>query len=301
MRINVGFRQLACFLRVASEGSFSEAARNLAVSQPALSRTIRTIEDELGAALFDRDTRNVRLTPAGAEFRVIAQRIVHEVDGGYKEFAQYLEGSRGRVVIAALPSVAAVLLPPAIAQFQRTRPLVDFTILDRLNETVIEEVSSGRAEIGITVRPPASENLSYQPLISDEFGLVCPIDDPLAEGHPLPWSIFADRPFVAMVPESSVRLMTDAAFLQAEMSIAPRYECAFLGTAAHLVATGLGLTAFPRYAMTLTKLPNLVWRPLDRPLMVRSMGAVIRVGRTLSPSAVEFLAVLKRAAEELAS
>jgi LysR family transcriptional regulator, carnitine catabolism transcriptional activator len=292
MRINIGSRQLACFLQVAKDESFSEAARKLAVSQPALSRTIRMIEDELGITLFDRDTRNVSLTPAGVELRAIAERIVHESDTGFSEFSQYLEGRRGRIVVSALPSVAAVLLPRAIVVFRRTRPDVDFTIHDRLNEAVIREVSSGHAEIGLTVRPPASERLAYQPLISDEFGLVCRADDALAGEGPLPWSVFADRPFVGMAPESSVRQMTDAAFLQAEMPVSPQYECAFLGTAGHLVAAGLGVTAFPRFTMTLTGQPDLVWRPLVTPSMVRSIGAVVRVGRTLSPAATEFLSVL---------
>ncbi|MFC7557297.1 LysR family transcriptional regulator [Pseudoroseomonas wenyumeiae] len=115
MRINVTPQQLNCFLRISEAGSFSAAAKQLGVSQPALSRTIRLMEEALGTRLFDRDTRNVALTPAGSELRPIAERLLAEFQGAFGELAQFIAGREGRVTIAALPSIAAMLLPTAIA------------------------------------------------------------------------------------------------------------------------------------------------------------------------------------------
>jgi len=221
---------------VAELESFSLAARELAVSQPALSRTIQQVEAEIGARLFDRTTRNVTLTPAGAELRPIASRLVAEFEGAFGELALFVVGRRGRVVVAALPSVAAVLLPPAIVGFQADFPDVEVSIQDGLSGSVLDAVREGRADIGITMGPSPSDTLAYTPLLSDEFGLVCRQDSPLAAKQVAPWSIFSEHRFIAMSPASSVRQMTDAAFLQAGVAVRPLYGCSFLGTAGHLVA-----------------------------------------------------------------
>jgi molybdenum-dependent DNA-binding transcriptional regulator ModE len=115
MRINLTPQQLSGFLQVAATGSFSEAAQMLNISQPALSRTVRNIEEAVGERLFDRDTRNVVLTPAGEALRPIAERLVAEFSDGFSELAQFVAGKRGRITIAALPSVAAVLRFGAVA------------------------------------------------------------------------------------------------------------------------------------------------------------------------------------------
>ncbi|AWV20440.1 Transcriptional regulator, LysR family (plasmid) [Roseomonas mucosa] len=297
MRINLNLQQLSAFLQLARTGSFSEAARQLGVSQPALSRMVQQMEETVGARLFDRTTRSVALTPTGQDLRPIAERLVAEFDSSFSELGRFIEGRRGRVAVAALPSVAAVLLPPAIAQYRQGRGDVEVAVLDGLSGSVLDAVTEGRADIGLTIRPSPRTTLSYRPLVSDEFGLVCRPDDALAgDGSPLPWSAFEGRPFVAMAPESSVRQMTDAAFLQAGLAIPPLYGCAFLGTTGHLVASGLGITALPRLTMPLLGRLDLVWRRLEHPVMRRQIGVVTQSRRSLAPAALAFLAVLEQQA-----
>jgi DNA-binding transcriptional LysR family regulator len=287
------------FVRLAGTGSFSEAARLQGVSQPALSRAVQQMEAAVGRRLFDRTTRSVVLTPTGRELLPIAERLVAEFDGSFGELARFVDGRRGRIAVAALPSIAAVLLPPAIARFREGRPEVEVAVLDGLAGSVLDAVAEGRADLGLTIRPSPRATLAYRPLLSDEFGLVCRPDDELAGDTPLPWSVFEGRPFVAMAPESSVRQMADAAFLQAGLAIPPLYGCAFLGTTGHLVAAGLGVTALPRLTLPLLGRLGLVWRRLERPVMRRQMGAVTRAGRTLAPAAEAFLAVLGQEAKRL--
>ena len=185
----------------------------------------------------------------------------------------------------------------AVARFARTHPEVEVAILDGLSGSVLDAVAEGRADAGLTVRPAPRATLTYKPLLSDEFGLVCRPDDELAGNGPLPWSAFQGRLFIAMSPDSSVRQMTDAALLQAAIAVLPLYGCAFLGTTGHLVAAGLGVTALPRLTLPLLGQPGLVWRRLERPVMRRQMGTVTRIGRTLAPAALEFLKVLEQEAK----
>lgn len=292
MRINLTLHQLNCFLRVAETASFSEAARVLALSQPALSRTIRMMETVLETRLFDRDTRNVSLTPAGIELQMTARRLVAEFDGAFGELAQFMAGQLGSITIAALPSLAAVFVPPAIAEFRRHWPQVQIQIRDGLSGSVVDHVLEGRADFGLTVRPHPSDNLLYSSVGSDLFGLVCREDDGLAAEARHDWSVFTWHPFIAMAPGSSVRAYTDAAFLQIGQPVPPLYECSFLGTAGHLIATGLGVSALPQMTLPLISAQGLVWRPLDGPVIRRDIGIVRRAGRALSPAAENFLTVL---------
>ena len=299
MRINLTPQQLAAFLRLAQAGSFSEAARLLGVSQPALSRTVQQMEEVIGRRLFDRTTRSVAPSTTGQELLPIAARLVAEFDDAFGELARFVAGRRGRVAVAALPSIAAVLLPPVIARYRAERPEVEVAVLDGLSGPVLDEVAEGRADLGLTIRPSPRATLSYRPLLADELGLVCRPDDELAGEGPLPWSVFTGRPFVAMAAASSVRQLTDAAFLQAGLAVPQLYGCAFLGTAGHLVAAGLGITALPRLTLPLLGRTGLVWRRLERPVMRRQMGVLTRVGRSLAPAAQDFLTVLQEEARGL--
>jgi LysR family carnitine catabolism transcriptional activator len=300
MRMNITLQQLTVFVRVADAGNFSEAARSMAVSQPALSRTVKALEDEVGERLFDRNTRNVHLTPAGLALRPVAERLIAEFTGSFTELAQFVAGRAGRITIAALPSVAAALLPRALARFQAERPSVEVLILDGLSGSITEAVASGRAEIGLTVQSPHTDALSYRPLLADDFGLVCRADDRLASvTGKLTWSVFADRPFIAMAPSSSVRTMTDAAFLQCGLVVRQLFECAFLGTTGHLVANGLGITALPELALPLAAAKGLTWRPLHRPLLRRHVGCVVRRARSLSAASARLLDLLTEEAARI--
>jgi DNA-binding transcriptional LysR family regulator len=292
MRINFSLQQTTAFLKVAELGSFSEAAKALGVSQPALSRAIRLMEEAIGTRLFDRDTRNVSLSAAGAALRPVALRVATEFDSAFGELAQFFAGRRGRVTVAALPSAAAVLLPQAIARFQASHPGVEVVIRDDLANVVAASVADGIADLGITVRPTHAEKLSYRPLVSDDFMLVCRSDDPFAAGDGIAWRAFADRPFVAMAPTSSVRAMTDAAFLQIGLAQKPLYECSHLATTVSLVAAGLGVTALPSLTLPLVNAAGLVTRPLSEPVMRRSIGVLTRTGRSLAPAAQQFLDLL---------
>lgn len=292
MRINFSLQQMTAFVKVAETASFTEAAKLLSISQPALSRTIRLMEDAIGSRLFDRDTRNVVLTPAGAELLPIAMRMALEFDSAFGELAQFFAGRRGRVTVAALPSAAAVLLPRAIVRFQATYPGVEVVIRDDLAHAVAASVADGIADLGLTVRPAEPGALSYRPLVSDDFVAVCRADDPFAEVPAVGWRDFAERPFIAMAQTSSVRAMTNAAFLQVGLSPKPLYECSHLATTVSLVAAGLGVTALPNLTLPLVNAAGLITRPLTDPTMRRSIGVLTRGGRSLSPAAQNFMTLL---------
>jgi LysR family carnitine catabolism transcriptional activator len=295
VRVNITLQQLEAFVEVAKTSNFRAAAQALHVSQPALSRTIRIVEDLTGARLFDRDTRHVELTPAGRELLPIALRILENFNSSFSELSQFLDGRSGHLTIAALPSIGVALLPKAIRAFRDRHPQVEFSLIEGPAELVRTAVNEGRADFGISVRPGPQEPMLYRHLIDDPFMLLCRRDDPLAHRASVAWSVFATRPFIASGFTSSIRPITDAAFLQRGLQVVPRLEYPSVAAAGALVEAGLGLTALPRLALQMTKNEELVTVPLQRPTMTRPIGLITRAGRSPSPVGRAFMDLLHTA------
>lgn len=271
-------RDLQHFIAVAEMASFTQAAESRALSQPALSRAIRNLEDRLDTRLFDREGREVALTPVGARLLPIAKRLIREAELGLEDVQAFVKGARGKIVVAALPSVAATILPHALAAFQAIWPDVDIQIVDDLAEGVIDAVQDGRADIGLTIRPSLPSKLHFETLMQDPFCSVrrrCGGD--IVEDDV--WSDLAGTPFIAMTHGSSVREATDRAFAQAGVTPKPLFECRHLATVGALVSQGLGKTALPALALRHLRRDNLDWCPLQSPTVMREIGLVVRTDR----------------------
>ena len=279
---------LKAFLAVARSQSFTEASRVLHISQPALSRTIRLLEEDLGVRLFDRDTRNVVLTPAGLALQPVVERLIADFEQAFSELHQTFSGQRGRIVVGSLPSIAAGILPRLIADFQKAMPRVDVQIRDALAgalEQMLEDRQIDLALIAVD-RPPAQ--LSFSALGEETFGLVCQAGGELDMDGPASWSVFTDHPFIAMARSSSVRIATDAALTRAGLSPTQLYQCAHVTTVGGLVRAGLGVSACPPSTMALMGQTGLCWRPLIDPAVNRTLGLARAPGRTLPPAAAAF-------------
>ena len=294
MRTNLGLRQLEAIVAIATHGSFSAAAAQLHVSQPALSRTVRLAEESLGARLFDRGSRKATLTAAGVELLPIARRIMLEFRDSIGELSQFLEGKRGRVRVSALPSIAQSLLVDAIAGFNAVYPEIEFLVRSDSAEMVLALLESREIDIGLTVQPPPDGRFSYEHLRHDEFVLICRADDPLAQqsrpARALAWSVFEKRPFIAATSGSNTRGATDAAFMRARLTVHPAHEVASsnLQVIGGFVAAGLGLSVLPASALACLGQPTLVACRLTKPRVQRKVGIVTLTGRTLSQATTRF-------------
>lgn len=296
MRMKVSISGLRAFLKVTELGSFTGAAAALGVTQPSLSRSIRATEDALGVRLFDRHTRSLELTPAGVEFRKVAGRIAAEMDDGLAEFSSFLKCRSGRVTIATLPSVVLSLLPGVMRAFRGLHPDVAVEIRDGPQEPTIDDVRRGKADFAVAMRPPVDEDLSFQPIFEDEFRFVCAADGPVPDGPAAEWSIFRTVPFIALARGSSIRSTTDAVFRKLGLDIVPHLESGYPETVLGLVSAGIGMTALPRLTLPSHRVPGLVTLPIRSPAASRSMGIVRLHGRTPSPAAERFMALLAEAA-----
>lgn len=288
--------QLSAFLKLAETASFRDAATQLGVSQPALSRTIQQIETRVGVRLFDRDTRTVSLTPAGERLRPLAIRLLDDYDTVFRELHEFVEGREGVIRIASMPSSASVLLPAAIGSFQKRFPNVRIEIWEDVGDQVHNVVRERTADFGIGPPPDFASDLRYRELLKDDIVLVCRKDDPLADAPAHNWSVFGDNPFIAMSPETGLCKMVESGLAQAGVIVERLYNCSAVTTMAALVKAKQGIAALSRLTMAQIASPELVWRPLMEPSVARSIGIVRHKARSLSPAGQAFVRELEQQA-----
>jgi len=294
-RINIDMDEIRAFILLSESGSFRATADKLGLSGSALSRQISRLEQRTGTRLFDRDTRNVALTQQGRVFRHLAERMLGTAENALSEFDSYLAARRGRLTIAGLPSVTAGLLPPLISSFMDAHPDIDVQINDVLSDGVIREVEMGQADLGFTAGVvQATDNLSFQKLLTDRFIAVGAPGGILDEKRPYTWEELIAEPIVAMASGTSVRTLIDAACAQNNIPFRPRFEVSHLATAGAFVSQGLGVTALPALTLPVLGREPLIFRPLEKPELLRHIGLIWRSGRTLSPAAMAFLELVRR-------
>lgn len=294
MRSRVTLHHVEAFVCVAELLSFRKAALRLHMSQPALSRCIQGAEDALETRLFDRDTRNVRLTPSGMEFLPIARRLLLEFQTSLDEVSEYLGGDRGRLVIAALPSISATILPDVVCQFAQLWPSVQVAIQAPHSQVVIDLVAEGHADVGLALKPPKPDKVLYEHLLDDEFVLICSPEHPLARETSCSWKVFGEYPFIALSPTTSMWMLTQMVFRQLHMDVKPAYEMGGLPLTGKLIAAGLGITAIPRLVLPQMGDQDVCVIPLESPVLERSLGILTRKGRTASVAANNFLKLLRQ-------
>lgn len=295
--MNLTIRQLETLVAAADAGTFSAAAGRLGISQPALSETIRRLEVETGLRLFDRTTRSLALTADGRHAVAVAREVVRDFQASLGSIVDRSKGRRGRVTLAALPSIACAVLPGALRNFRKEFGGVEVTVHDVLHERAVAFVADGLADIALTTRPGRLDGLHFEELGSDDLRLVCLKGHPLARAREVVWRELAAYPFVAMARTSSVRRLTDAAFVNSGITVDPAYEVEQIPSAAALVEAGLGVTALPSLTLAMFKGRGLVTRPLVRPTMRRPIGLIRLADRTAAEPVLGLVSHLRRSFE----
>ncbi|PWC30759.1 LysR family transcriptional regulator [Teichococcus aestuarii] len=290
--MSYSLRQIRALTMAVETGSFGRAAARLHVSQPALTLQIRTLEESLGVTLFDRSARGVRPTLAGQALALSFQRILDELEtvvAGAREQAQRRSGV---VHLAVLPSVAANLLPGALARLRAAHPGIRVMVRDAVARRVAALVKAGEAELGIGHAAGPEPELEETPLFEDSLVAVLPPGHTFAAAASLTLPALAAAPLVLTDPESSLRALVEQAFAAAGLSVRPAYEATYMSTAVALVRAGLGIAVLPATAVELRVAPLLETRPIDTPLLRRRIVLLRRRGASLSPAAEALAEVL---------
>jgi DNA-binding transcriptional LysR family regulator len=281
--MNVSMRQLRAFLAVASHRHFRRAAEALHLSQPAVSRLIADLEAELDVRLFDRSTREVVPTEAGRYLEQAASRVLDELDGVLTHVRTQADPLRGRVRIAAVPTLSAGLVPLCIARSATDHPAIEIILRDQSQAQVLDAVRGGEVDFGLTVEPATPEEFDVESILRDPFLVVCRADHPFAPAASVPWHALEHEPLILLDHASGSRRLIDAALATRDIPVHVAQEVGHPLTAFRMVEAGLGVTVTPALSLDALR-PGLVAVPLS-PHVCREVTLLRRRARSLSPPA----------------
>ncbi len=233
-------RHIHYFQAVAQYLSFTRAAKALHVSQPALSQQIRQLEEHLGAQLFDRQGRHVRLTDAGEVYLRYAQQALQDLEAGRRALHDVSDLSRGSLRIAVAPTFASYLLGPLVEAFYRRYPNVTLTIQEMLQERVETKLLEDELDIGIAFDRPTSAAVHYQPLLVETLALVLNRTHPLAERKVIDQHTLQQESLVLLTGEFATRRQIDRYCHEHTLSLRVQMESNSLNAITEVVRrTGL--------------------------------------------------------------
>lgn len=288
--------QLGYFRAAATHEHFTRAAEAAHVAQPALSRQIRTLETELGLALFDRIGRGVRLTSAGRAILPRVERILAEVDGIRRDVRTLTTLEGGAVALGFLHSIGAHLLPGVLATFRTRHPEIGFTLHEAAWSELEERVLQGDLDLAITSPlPEPGKDLSAFPLLRDDLVAALPPHHALAPSAEVRLADLAREPFIFLGASfGELRTITREACARAGFAPRVAFEAEGLATMRGLVGAGLGVALLPALASKVRDegAPAPVFRPLVGRPVHRTIGLVRHAERTLSPAASAFADIL---------
>jgi DNA-binding transcriptional LysR family regulator len=160
-------RSVRYFIQIADCGSITRAAGNLGVAQPALSRQLRAMEEELGMPLLIRLPRGVRLTAAGRQFLDHCRRALRELDRGKEELRANRDSPRGQVILGVSPTLGPLLVPGVVERVRRQCPQVALKIVEHFSTLLFDGLLTGRIDVALLTNPSVTRALRYTPLISE--------------------------------------------------------------------------------------------------------------------------------------
>jgi DNA-binding transcriptional LysR family regulator len=283
-------QQMRYVLAVAETASFTRAAERCHIVQSALSHQVARLEKELGARLFERTSRRVRLTAAGEAFLPAARQALEAAERARAEVAAATGEIRGRLTVGSIPTVAAVDLPAVLRDYRRRCPQVRISLRVGSSERLVEQVRDGTLDAAFLGVQPGFrlEGVHDEELAHGRHVAVVAPDHPLAAEDEVDLQVLAGEVFVDFAEGSAARAQSDQAFAAAGLRREVAFEVSGVELMVRMVRHGLGIALLP--AAFTTELHGLRCVAIaDGP--VRAERLVWR-RVTPSPAASAFLSLL---------
>jgi LysR family transcriptional regulator, carnitine catabolism transcriptional activator len=299
-------QQLEYVVAVVDHGSFTAAAEVVGVAQPSLSQGVRALESELGAELFHRAGRRVRLSAAGAAFVGPARRALRDAATAQAAVAEVVGLAAGRLDVVCLPSFAADPVAVLVGLFRRGHPGISVRIAEPEDPAaLVEMVRGGESELGFTDLPMDGDLVTV-PLEAHDYVAVVPPPGDMASGPgtgsddaPLSLRALAAEPLITTPPGTATRRLVDEALAGIAVTPTIAVETDHREAIAALVVAGAGVALLPRRLGDSARSLGAVVREIT-PRIERRVGIVHRPG-PLSPAARAFLALAAPGAPRPAS
>lgn len=287
-------RQLNTFLQVAELGSVSRASDRLRIAQPALSRQVRLLEEELGVPLFARHGRGMQLTPAGEALRARAGAILRQVEEARADLMDRAGTVRGRVVFGLTPTVGAVLATRLIERFLAEHPQVTLRVVHAFSGYLLEWLQAGELDIAVTYGGLTAAGVRQTPLLIEGMCLVAAAEAGLSPHRAVPFADVAARRLVLPGPAHGLRKLVEAAARDQGLALNVAVEADDLEVLKDLAQRRLGATVLPLAAVRAAVDRQLLSAaPIIDPQITRKLVVVEPLGRPVSSAVTHFSQALR--------
>ncbi len=264
--------QLRYFLRVAERGNFTRAAEELNISQPALSRSIQKLEEELGQPVFERKTRSVALTDSGTLLQSRAQQILALIEDTKAEISD--DGRSGQIRIGAIPTIAPFFLPNLLRQFSTEFPAASIIVQEDTTDHLLKRCTQGEIDLAILALPVPAKYLEIEELFQEELLLVLPPDHPLVNKPQIRLNDIKALPFVLLdeahcLSDNIVSFCRQRSFHPVAVE-----QTSQLAMVQELVSLSHGISMVPQMARKLDQSDRRVYRSMSGIKPVRKIAMV---------------------------
>ncbi len=280
------WQQLKYFQVVAKMQHMTRAAEALSISQPALSRSIARLEDELGVPLFERQGRTIMLNRYGRLFLKRADTILKEMEEGKKELIGLQDPDSGEVSLGFLHTLGSHIIPNLIRSFRNNFPKVKFELNQDGSESLLRDLERGVTDLCLVSTKEKRNEIMWVKLWSEELFIIAPKTHPFAARESIALEETADESFIFFKRGIGIREITDQLCQEAGITPKITFEGEEIGTVAGLVSSGMGIAIIPNIKgidwSIITKIP------VSRPKCKREIGIAWVEGRYLSPATQRF-------------
>jgi DNA-binding transcriptional LysR family regulator len=280
---SVSLHQLRLFITLARYRSFTRVGDEFGITQSAVSRGIRELEDEIALRLFDRTTRHVTLTDTGRKLLSRIAPLVEELEATLRPRAPE-SGEPGVVNLACSCGLTASVLPPLFASCRERLPDITVVLMDRPQNAVLQLVRSGEAELGVVIAPDNLDDLASEPLFADGLAAVVSASHRLAAAERVDWQQLRGMPLLLLDDDTGSLAAIEAALARYAVTGAVRQRLAQPAAVARMAEAGLGIGVLPMHARTACETDCVRFIPLA-PEESRTIMLVRRRGRALRASA----------------
>lgn len=248
-RATMDIRQIRAFLAIADTGSVTRAAELLHIVQPAVSRQLKLLEEDVGAPLFERERSGMVLTEAGQVLMDRARRALRELDAARLEIRPTPGSIAGVVNLGLLPSSCELLAAPLVRALQTQYPLIRISVSVGYTDHLLRWLESGEIDAALLYDPKPSPALDVEPLVEESLSLCGPASLGLSDERPLTVHALGRSPLILPSPPHGLRSLVEHACAVAGVQVTIAAETNALGVQKELVVQGLGLTVVPRVAV----------------------------------------------------
>ena len=283
--------QLRYFCAVAETGSFSRAAEQSHVAQPSLSQQIIKLEEELGARLFDRLGRSVRLTELGKTFLPRARAVLRELEAAKGDVVERKEFIGGPVTVGVIPTIGPYFLPRILTSFSLKFPQVRTTVVEEITPILLDRLRAGTIDVAVLALPSRGHEFETSPLLTERLFAALPKKHRLAKRNTLSLKDLRSEPFLLLRDGHCFRDTAVAACDRARLHPQIVFESGQFSSLLSMVGAGMGVSIVPEMAID-RKSPCRYVHIADEQA-ARTIGTVVLRGRSLTRAHQAFLSHLR--------